>query len=105
MSAPSRSILCTDASVAVKWLFLEEHTDRANALLARAGASGDPVVAPPLFWYEVTNAIRRRMIRDRVPSDVANERLSRFLGMRIEIGPALHQRALAIADLYGLAAA
>jgi predicted nucleic acid-binding protein len=45
-----------DASIGVKWLVLEEDSDRAYALLAGAG----PLYVPSLFFVEVANALWRK---------------------------------------------
>jgi predicted nucleic acid-binding protein len=65
----------------------------------------ETIVTPTLFWYEVTNAVRRRMARHGLSRSDADELLAYFLGLPITAGPALHERALAIADAYSLPAA
>jgi len=55
--------LVVDASVAVKWLFEEPDSERAEALLASAGEDGLKLVAPTILPAEVANALWKRMRR------------------------------------------
>ena len=49
-------MIVVDASVAVKWLFIEPDHDKARALLA----GNDPLLAPALVKVEVAAAISRK---------------------------------------------
>lgn len=51
-----------DASVAVKWLFTEEHTEAARRLLLTPGT----LHAPELMLLEVRNAIVKRKRRNEI---------------------------------------
>ncbi|MBS0531230.1 MAG: type II toxin-antitoxin system VapC family toxin [Proteobacteria bacterium] len=51
------SALVVDASVAIKWLVLEEDTDKAIRLLE----SGRALYAPRLIFIEVANALARKV--------------------------------------------
>ena len=53
-------MICVDASVAGKWLFPEEHSAQADALLRGALEQAEPIVAPPLLPSEVANIVRQR---------------------------------------------
>ena len=44
--------------MAGKWLFPEEHTAQADALLRGALEQAEPIVAPPLPPSEVANIVR-----------------------------------------------
>jgi predicted nucleic acid-binding protein len=55
--------LVVDASVAVKWLFDESDSERAEALLASAGEDDLKLVAPAILPAEVANALWKRMRR------------------------------------------
>lgn len=88
-----------DASVAVKWLVREEHTDRALAIL---GAWHDDEVtpaAPSLLPFEVANALHRRVIRDQLSVGDTARMISQLLGSRLELHQTveLHVRALDLA--------
>ena len=100
-------MICVDSSVAVKWIVLEEHSDRARALFRAARQANEPLVAPPLLPIEITNVLYRRV---RSPGgmspDEASALLAQFLAFPIALhNPAgLHQRALSLAAAYGLPA-
>jgi predicted nucleic acid-binding protein len=100
-------MICVDASMALKWVFAEEHSDKALALVVAAGQTGERLVAPPLLPIEVTNAIRQRMRRESLPLQEALENLERFLQFDVTLlSPAgLYRGALVLADTYELPAA
>lgn len=56
--------MIVDASVAVKWLFKEDHSDTASALLARPD-----LMAPSLIHAEVANAIWTKRRRGELMDD------------------------------------
>lgn len=102
-------MICVDASVAAKWILEEEDWAReAEALLGATLRAGEPIVAPPLLPFEITNILRRRQ---RATTPVSLERvlllLEEFLRLPIALhnSPGMHRRALVLADAYGLPAA
>jgi len=56
------SVFVLDASVVVKWLVPETHTDAARRLLQQA----NDYLAPDLVFAEVTNVIWRKMRRGQI---------------------------------------
>jgi predicted nucleic acid-binding protein len=62
-AAPDRFVL--DASVAVAWCFEDESTSRTDRLLAALGSGGEAAV-PPLWPYEISNAILAAERRKRL---------------------------------------
>jgi predicted nucleic acid-binding protein len=56
-------MIVVDASVAAKWILAEPHSDRAEALYNATLQAGEPIVAPGLLLFEITNILRRRMVR------------------------------------------
>lgn len=102
-----------DASVGVKWLLPEDDSDRACALLARAGSH----YVPSLFFAEVANALwskaRRGEINLAEVEDVASlaevviclddaAHIRRALEIAVEIGhPVYDCLYLAMAELLG----
>ena len=101
-------MICTDASVVAKWFLEEEWTDRARALLRDTLDANEPIVAPPLIAYEVTNILRLRLrASPGLPLEHALAFLDYFLSIPIELRlpPGLHRRALVLADEFGLPAA
>lgn len=99
-------MICVDASVAIKWLFVEEHSDRAVALLGACERAQQRLIAPFLLPSEVVNAIRRRMMREGVALDEARRLLNRFLSLPLTLMAmgTIYQDALVIADAFGLPA-
>ena len=92
--------LVVDASVAVKWLFEEPDSDRAEALLARAGASDRlKLVAPEILAAEIANALWKRMRRgdiDRQKTLETSEHFQEICPLLLPIED-LAQRALELA--------
>ena len=99
-------MICVDASVAIKWVLVEEYSEEALALSAAAVQRGEAVVAPQLLLFEITNVLRQRIRHGLALAD-ATRLLGAFVNRPMSLGspPGLHERALAIADTYGLAAA
>ncbi len=99
-------MICVDASVAVKWLFPEERSALAFGLLATAAQRSEPLCAPPLLRPEVTNALRKRMVREGLAIEDATRLLQRFLITPVAIHnpDGLHQRALELAAQFNLPA-
>ncbi len=101
------NVRCVDASVAVKWVLVdEEHSERALGLLADSTVLGERLIAPPLVQAEVTNIIRRAMLEDGLDLPDATALLRRFLAfpLRLSHRVDLLERALVIADRFGLRA-
>ena len=99
-------MICVDASLAAKWIIAEEYSDRALRLLATWVADGERICAPPLLTIEVTNIIRRRMLREGVTLPQAQRLLRQFLAFPVTaVNPAaLYERALTLAVEHGLPA-
>ncbi len=88
-----------DASLAVKWLVKEIHTEKAVAL-ARSWASSDvQPAAPYLMPVEVANALHRRVVRGELSSDAAILLLDGLLESGIELREpfGLHRKAVELA--------
>lgn len=101
-------MICVDASVAAKWVLQEELSDQARALYRARLRMREPIVAPSLLLYEMTNVIRQQIRKPEGMSLVAASRaLADFLAASIEFRspPGLHQLALQIADDHSLPAA
>lgn len=73
-----------DASVAAKWLLPEEHSARAELLLA----NGTSLSAPDLLYAEVANVLWRRVLRGEVTEESADEVLALLLQIEIDVTPA-----------------
>ncbi len=100
-------MICVDASVALKWVFVaEEHSREARTLLRASHEHRDAIVAPPLLLSEVANAIRQRMRRGQLQLDEARSLLAQFLALpiRLRAPDVLYDRALVLAAAHDLPA-
>ena len=99
-------MICIDASVAAKWLLNEDYSDRAEALLNRALATPEPLVAPPLLPSEVANILRQRMQRGTLTLIEARALLAQFRAVPISLQApeTIYEQALVLADRYNLPA-
>lgn len=104
-------MIVVDNSIATKWVFPEEESDLALALLADHVARGERVVGPHLLPIEFTNVVRKQMRQEGLSHDDAVASLDRFFAFPIELRPrsdaareALHRRAVTIAERYDLPA-
>ncbi len=91
--------LVVDASVAVKWLFEEPDSERAEALLASAGEDDLKLVAPTILPAEVANALWKRMRRgdmDRRKTLATGQRFEDICPLLLPIEDLVH-RALELA--------
>jgi predicted nucleic acid-binding protein len=99
-------VICVDASVAVKWLLIEEHSELARRLLVTSLGNAEQLVAPPLLPSDITNAVRQRIRRGDILPDEGPALLADFLAIPVVLHASelLYQRALAIAVDLGLSA-
>jgi predicted nucleic acid-binding protein len=92
-------VVVIDASLAVKWLVREVHSDKAYAL-ARSWAREEVYpMAPYLMPVEVANALYRRVIREEVSLQEATSLLDALLSTGIELRepPSVHVKAMELA--------
>lgn len=88
-----------DASVAVKWLLPEEHTEQAESLLVE----GNTLVAPDLLFAEVGNSLWKRVKGRELTQEAGREALLRLMDIEILVTPAsqLIDKAFALACEHG----
>jgi predicted nucleic acid-binding protein len=100
-------MIVIDASVAVKLILTEAHSDQVIALLTASAQAAEPIVAPPLLPFEIANILRQRMVRQGMSLSAADQLMADFLTFPINLTapPGLYQQALAIADTHQLPAA
>ncbi|MGH2558074.1 MAG: type II toxin-antitoxin system VapC family toxin [Thermomicrobiales bacterium] len=100
-------MIVVDASVAIKWVLEEEHTEQARALYRACLRDDVTIIAPPLLPSEVANTLRQRMrSTPSMPRANALALLDRFLSLSIEIRAPenLHRQALILAADFDLPA-
>ena len=92
-------VVIVDASLAVKWLVREEHSDEARAISRSWASEGTRTAAPYLMPVEVANALHRRVVRGELAADDAARLLENLLASGIELRepPGIHVRALEVA--------
>ena len=88
-----------DASVAIKWLVREEHTDEALAFLSALHDEDVTPAAPYLLPFEVANALHRKVLRDQLTVRDTARMISQLLSSQLELHQTaeLHVRALELA--------
>lgn len=93
-------IVVVDASLAVKWLVNEVHSDKAYALARSWVDAGTRPVSPYLLPIEVANALHRRALRQELSMQSAAHLLEALMGSGLELRevPGLHVRALELAN-------
>lgn len=72
-----------DASVAAKWYFHEEHSERADALLER----DDELLAPGLLVVEIATLVWKRARRGEITEVVADRIVAALRQAPLEIQP------------------
>jgi predicted nucleic acid-binding protein len=105
-------MIVVDNSIAVKWVFMEDLSADADALLDREHARGSRVVAPPLLMSEFANTVRQRMRRVGLSLDEALDTFDQLAAAGVELLPAtpdgqlaLSRSAVQFAARFGLPAA
>lgn len=96
-----------DASLALKWVVEEEHTPEAWSLLDGWRKEGTDVLAPSLFFYEIANALTKRMRRGEFTLDqtAGRMRLLAAAGPTLWSDLALHLRAIEFVHRFGFSSA
>jgi len=85
-----------DASVAARFLLVEEFDEEAKAVLEGFLEGRHDLLAPPVVVYEVGNALRTAVARGEVNAGEAREAFGFFLGLNLG-------RMVASSDLLGKA--
>lgn len=100
------SAVVVDASLVVKWLVLEVHSDKAYELARSWVRTGVRPMAPHLMPVEAANALYRRAQRKDISAEASEKLLDGLLSAGIEMvtPQGLYQRALALASRLGLSA-
>lgn len=93
-------VVIVDASLAVKWLVREEHSDEARAISRSWASEGTRTAAPYLMPVEVANALHRLVVRGELAAVDAARLLENLLASGVELRepPSIHVRALEVAS-------
>ena len=93
------TLVVVDASLAVKWLVPEEHSDKADALGRLWSRQGTRRAAPYFMPVEVANALHRRVVRAELSVHDGVRLIAGLLSSGLELyeTPHLHGRALELA--------
>ncbi|WP_179504745.1 MULTISPECIES: type II toxin-antitoxin system VapC family toxin [unclassified Sphingomonas] len=96
--------LVLDASIAVAWLFEDEHTPACRAVLT--AVADDKAFVPSLWRLEVANVLRNAARRQRCTEAYVDAALARLARLPIAIDPETDQHAwnatLRLARRHGL---
>ncbi len=100
MEQQIEAFVVVDASVAFKWLIVEEDTEKAISLLQAWENDGIRLAAPYFMLAEITNALHRHVRRGELTIRAALDLLDYLLTLDIELHetPHLHHRALELAS-------
>jgi len=95
--------VCFDASVAVKWLILEDQSELALASLGNVLRTGGSIVGPPHLPVEISNALYKRVRTGDVILEEAQERISALSDVPIDLvySKDLSRSALALSLEFG----
>ena len=92
-----------DASLALKWVLQEEHTEEALVLRDHWQEAAEFVIAPPIFRSEATNALHQRVRRRQLSRSDAADILDSLMPAVATAEPVgLYSRALTLAGELGL---
>ena len=95
-----------DASLALKWVLQEEHTENAVALRDHWLENMEPVIAPPIFRPEITNVLHQKVRRGQLNRRDAADMLEILVSAIAAVEPSsLYSRALTLAGELELASA
>ena len=97
-----------DASFAFKWIVDEEYANEARSMLSLWQSTDTLIAAPSLFFYEIVNALYRRVRRgDFTLREVTTRfRELRRVGVQVSaLSEDAHIRAMELAHRFGIPAA
>jgi predicted nucleic acid-binding protein len=78
MSATVIDVVVVDASIALKWVILEQDSKVSMSLLDKWANESKRIIAPALFVYEVTNIIYRQALTGKLTYDEADKGLTKM---------------------------
>ncbi|MHB1506328.1 MAG: type II toxin-antitoxin system VapC family toxin [Sulfobacillus sp.] len=78
------TIAVLDTSVALAWVLPGERSAQAMRLRDLAVRDGHRLLCPPIFWYEIANALWVASRRDRLSTDGAHQALAALRDFTME---------------------
>lgn len=78
-------VVVVDASLALKWVLIEQDSVAALALLGQWTNEGKRTIAPALFTYEVTNIIYRQAVIGKLTYDEAARGLAKLFSLGVSL--------------------
>ncbi len=78
-------VVVVDASLALKWVLIEQGSDAAIILLNQWVSEGKKLIAPALFTYEVTNIVYRQVVTGRLTYDEATRGLAKLFSIGVTL--------------------
>lgn len=76
-----------DASVAAKWVLVEEDTDKARAIFDAFTARRIALLAPQILPAEVASTLWKRVMRGLLPPDAATRLQTQFDSVMVPLSP------------------
>jgi len=76
-----------DASVAMKWFFNEEDSDKASFFLKALRHEEIKIVVPEIFYLETANACRKRVKQKKISIDTAIQTHNEMMSLPLERYP------------------
>ena len=103
----TNSLVCVDASLALKLVFHESDSQLARSLWDEWRTTSVAIVAPVLWGYEVTSVIRNRVHRGRLSPELGVEAFvaAHQLPVQLMHPTGLHRRAWELAGSFDRPAA
>ena len=83
--------LVLDASMTLSWLFRDEHTDAAHAIMRMVVRTG--ALVPSLWRLEIANVLRNAVRRGRCDEAFVEQSLKRLADLEITIDPETDRHA------------
>lgn len=102
------NVIVVDASLAIKWVVVEDDSPIALTLLNRWVSEGKELIAPALFIYEGTNIIHRRVVKGLLTYEEAMVALTDLFSIGVSLNFSEHKdisiQAMVLAQRYKLPA-
>lgn len=77
--------VCVDASVALEWLFFDQHHQQADELMKGWARDIVALIAPPMFHAEVPSAIRRQVHFQQISPEEGEQLYAAYSTLPIRI--------------------